>query len=167
MFSIGALFGILIFIIIILAIIDGMMDAEGWLFIIMGMVLASVTFSNIPSEKRFVKFEKTEVHSTAMNYNSIQGSFFLGTGYINSKEMYSANVYLDGAYERFYIPVVGTRRIIDEDLTDTAIYMKAICKYVPTWLFSRDTHNYSCPYDIKKSELYIPKNTLIKQLNFQ
>ena len=167
MFSVGYIFIILIFIIIILAIIDVMLNADGVLFLFGFVVLASVTFSNIPSDMKFTRFEKTEVHSTAMNYNSIQGSFFLGTGYINSTEMYSANIYIDGAYERFYIPVVGTRRIIDENLTDTAIYMKAICRYVPTWLFTRAEHNYSCPSDIKKDELYIPKNTLIKQLNFQ
>ena len=167
MFTLESMLVLFMIGIIIFTIIDVFLDSDGWFFIISSIILSVVIFTNVPTDKKFKEFESTEVHSTAMNYNSIQGSFFLGSGYINSREMYSANIYEDGAYERFYIPVLNTRRIIDENLNDTAVYMRATCEYIPTWLFTRNSGNDKCPNDIKKDELFIPKNTLIKKLNFQ
>ena len=142
-------------------------DIAGFVFFLLLIIYSSIIGVNTTDEVYFDKFKETKVHSTAMNYNSIQGSFFLGSGYINSKEMYSAN-YLqdDGAYVRFYIPVASTKRYPKEHLKDYAIYRQPICKIKPTWLFSDDSEDV-CPPSKKMGEIFVPINTIVKQLNFQ
>lgn len=131
------------------------------------VVISVIVFSNLPEKVYFDRFNETKVHSTAGNYNNIEGRFFLGSGYINSTEMYSTNfLEEDGAYTRFYIPVAKTKRYVKNSLTDFAIYKRPICKKEPTWLWT-DNNSFECSRSIQMGELYIPKGTIIKKLNFQ
>jgi len=166
MFNIENIGLILIIIIISLMVIDTANNGNGLLFILGIIIFGLIIFSNITYKDEFLKFNKIKIHSTAGEYNNITSSFFLGTGFINSQEMYKANIYDGKAYERIYIPVKNTKRIITSYLIDKAIYKEPICSQKSTWLFYSNKIN-KCSSDIKKGELLIPKNTIIKQLNFQ
>lgn len=163
MISMGLYFFLCVMIFMALFVWSAVKDnGGGWmtLFVIAALVLWG---HNIPEKEEFVKYEKYDIHSTAGNYNNISGSFFLGTGYIYSQEMYTGNVFDGEFYERIYVPVATTKRQVVGYLTDKAIYKRPICKHENT-LF-RHTKQFECQN--QKGILEVPQGTIIKQLNFQ
>lgn len=163
MFSTEYIGLIVIIVIIALFVFDLGVDGGGGIFAVFGIIIGLIMASNTLKELEFKEWHTQEIHSTAGNYNNITGSFYLGTGYISSREMYTGNTFDGEAYERIYIPVAGVRRIIDETLTDKAIYKIPFCTYKPNWLWHSDTVK-GCH---QKGELRIPKGSIIKQMKFQ
>jgi hypothetical protein len=132
--------------------------------LILLIVYLTVIMSSLPKGEKFYTYKNYKIHSTADNYNSINGIFCLGTGNINSREMYAGNVFDGEMYERIYIPVATTKRKVIDYLTDTAIYKKPVCKRNSSWLFY-DNNTFEC--ENIKGILEIPKETIVKKLNFQ
>lgn len=160
---IEASFGLFVILWIIIPIIIGVIHNNINVWIIFVAIVPILMIPFIPSEEIFDHTKQTEVYSTAGSYNSITGVFTLGSGYINSKEMYAVNVF-DGAYiERFYIPVTDTKRIYKKELKGKAIYNKPICKYKNRFIFKKSD---KVPCSNTKGILEIPENTIVKQMNF-
>jgi len=128
-----------------------------------GIFVVNYKFSNV--EK--VKTKTYTIISTAGNQQKIKGGFFLGTGIIKSKEYYLANVQKDNEIERLYIPVEDTVRIIDNNLTDKAIYKEYYC--IRKGLFTKSNVDKCINFENSKFKnvLLIPKNSIIKEIDFQ
>lgn len=149
----------LFFVIFVVSLIK---DSGGFLILYL-FVIVIVGMTNMPEEEEFYKFNTYDIHSTAGNYNQIRGDFYLGTGFINSQEMYTGNLFDGEVYERIYIPVADTKRKVVGYLTDKAIYKQPICKYKPTLFRFKD--EFLCKHTMGLLE--VPKGTIVKQLNFQ
>jgi len=146
-----------------------------------GFVLSSFAIFNVVLGLCFlmvlivfgIRFQKTEtqigwqeskVISLAKSMPQLSGSFILGSGNIAETEYYYANTINNkGAIERKYIPVEKTTRYIDENLTDTARYLKPICMHDSNWLFHASKDDTFVCLEVKR-KLYVPKNTIYSTL---
>lgn len=163
MISMGLYFFLCIIIFMVLMVRSVIKDDSGGLMILFFVGALVLWAHNIPEKEEFVKYEKYDIHSTAGNYNKISCTFTLGSGYINSQEMYSGNTFDGEFYERIYVPVATTKRLVVGYLNDKAIYKQPICKYNAT-LFRFDD-SFECKNI--KGILEVPKGTIVQQLNFQ
>jgi len=120
-------------------------------------------FAHTIKDVKIIK-EKYIIHSTAGDQIFTSGSFILGSGIIKSKEYYLTNIKKGNRIERLYIPVDKTVRIIDPKLKNIAIYYKLYCKIkYPFYIKTIRCYEYNKTKDI----FYIPKNAIVKRINFQ
>jgi len=146
---------------IVFGIIDAMLDAEGGILGLGILVTFAAMMSQHPKGEVYHHTVTTEIHSTAGNYNAISGSFFLGSGYINSREMYAGNTFDGEYYERVYIPVSGVKRKMIN--SDVALWHQKKCTFKSTWLF-KNSDIFACK---AKDILEVPTGTIIKEMKFQ
>jgi len=158
-------FGLVVFIIIssiiVFGIIDVMLDAQGGLAFVGLVLVFFLTMTQHPKGEVYHHTVTTEIHSTADNYNQTTGSFFLGSGYIDSREMYAGNTFDGEYYERVYIPVSGVKRKMIN--SDVALWHQRKCTFKSTWLF-KNSSIFSCK---GKDILEVPTGTIIKEMKFQ
>jgi len=117
---------------------------------------------------KIIKYGDIVILSTAdSSSNFTNGIFFLGSGTINTEEVYLGNVKTyDGGIQRIYIPVKSVVRYVDNNLTNYAIYRKLYCQSKNILVHTDIEHCYEMDHSIK-DKLFIPKNSIIKQLKFQ
>jgi len=159
--SFGLVISIIIASIIIFGIIDEMLDAEGGIGVFGVFVTFVMLMSQHPTGEVYHHTVTTEIHSTAENYNAISGSFFLGSGYINSREQYAGNTFDGEYYERVYIPVSSVKRKMIN--SDVALWHQRKCVAKSTWLF-KNSDIFACK---DKDILEVPTGTIIKEMKFQ
>jgi len=114
---------------------------------------------------KIIKVKEKDYNISPILVNSKNKNFFLGIGFIDSKEYYLANVQKGNNIERIYIPVENTIRIIDKNLTNFAIYKEYYC--IRKGLFTKSDIDvcYNFFKSNIKNKLIIPKNTIVKQIN--
>jgi len=153
--------------IIAVSILTYFMASDFWSLLVTGLLIGVFIINYKFSKIEKVKTKTYTIISIAGDQQKINGSFFLGTGIIKSKEYYLANVQKRNEIERLYIPVENTIRIIDNNLIDKAIYKEYYC--IRKGLFTKsDIDNcYNFLNSKFKNVLLIPKNSIIKQINFQ
>jgi len=140
-----------------------------FLWSLVGITVFFINFA-VVNHTKVVDSKKYTIYSTASDSKlKTSGEFFLGTGTIDSKEVYLGNIQTKpNVFNRIYIPVAQTDRIIDSNLTNKAIYVHKICR---TYHLMSYSIKFPCISDDESSNihdvLYIPKNSIIHQLNFQ
>jgi len=125
-------------------------------------------FHLVNVKPKIISYTDTIIYSTTdSSSNFVNGTFFLGSGTINTEEVYLGNTLTtDNGFERIYIPVKSVIRYTDENLTNFAIYRKLYCQSKNILVHSDIDHCYNMDHSIK-DKLFIPKNSIIKQLKFQ
>ena len=82
---------------------------------------------------------------------------------IDSKEVYLAEMKKGEGLVRKYIPVKGTIKFTDEDLTDKAILQERLCIY-RDWVHQATDKKHICKYkENKKTILIVPPGTIIQR----
>jgi hypothetical protein len=164
------IFLILSFIIVVLISSVFNNDAVTFILFTIFFIINFYIISN--KHAKIIKEENFAIYSTTNQPNfKISGNFVLGSGTINSKEIYLANVKINkNTYKRIYIPVKKTLRIIDKNLTDKAIYIKYTCRAESFGIILNEGNCYDLTYRNKQpiyDKLYIPQNAIVKLMNFQ
>ena len=135
--------------------------------IAIGFAILAIFINITTKQPKIVSHKDIKIYSTtSSSQQKVYGQFILGTDFIRLREYYLTNIEKKpGQFERLYIPVDKVIRIIDNNLTNYAIYRKFYC-VEKSWFATSDFR--PC-YKImnKKDILFIPKNAMIKQLKFQ
>jgi hypothetical protein len=108
---------------------------------------------------------KTNIYSIGGNYNNINGSFTLGSGYVNSEEQYSYFITnSDGSKIKNYVSA-KTTKIFEGDYKSPHIKVyTCVDGYSYDVFFGGRADKDKCPF-YKKAELFIPKESIIKSFN--
>jgi len=135
----------------------------GFLGFFIGIIFAAAVAESDP-EVIFDHNQSIEIYSSGGDYNQISGQFSIFSGILDSKEQYAVTVKNGEYFDRLYIPVVNTHRIVNRDLDGTAIYTERTCVYKWTILgFPCHQEMKQCP---EKNILEVPEGAIIKSMNF-
>ena len=138
---------------------------NAFFILIIGLPLLLAFINKTTSQTIIVGHKDIKIYSSIGSREKIEGSFVLGTGIIQSKEVYLANQEIKpGVFKRIYIPVAKVLRVVEDNLSNYAIYRKYYC--VKKSLFGIYDNDHCYMINGKKDKLFIPKNSITKTLNF-
>jgi len=124
----------------------------------LGLIFLLVDF-----EEAIEKYHNTELYSLNGSQFTTKVSFSLGSGVIDSKEVYLAEMKKDEGLVRKYIPVKDTIKFIDENLTYKAILQERLCIY-RDWMHQAIDKEHICKNrGNKKVILRVPPGTIIQR----
>ena len=93
------------------------------------------------------------------NSQSVSGSFFLGSGIINSTEYYFSFVRnSDGSFSRWKTPTYNAKLYLTNNKKPQIIWDR-ICYRAPSWL----TYITCNQYQNSSYDIYVPENTIIQK----
>ena len=133
------------------------------------ILIASSLFVAHYTDTGITKKVKVNIVSTNRNQN-LNGSFFIGSGTVNSNKVYSVMVKLEekNSYVEMNLP---QNTIIIEDMDNNTSYYEYITcddKKNTMYDLSQFKPVFICINDSKRSfKLHIPKNTIIKNFSVQ
>jgi len=139
-------------------------------FIAVALIISLFIFN--PYESATDSYSSTHLYSIGGHSISISGDFYLGSGVIETNQVYIGEIKKDGGYMQYLIPTKDTVKI-EKDINH-AIFKEQQCirksffmrKFLKNHSkFHKSSKLEKCVSHEAKRFLYVPKGTIIKQFN--